>query len=83
MAIAYSYVRFSTTEQADGDSLLRQTKLSEAYAKKLKFVSDVSLKRKNDGLSSCAPSAQRTLFMQLVNQDTTVVTLADGHNCND
>jgi len=29
---AYSYVRFSSPEQATGDSLRRQTELSEQYA---------------------------------------------------
>ena len=34
MPRCYSYIRFSTPEQALGDSLRRQTEMSEQYAKK-------------------------------------------------
>ncbi|ALV07308.1 recombinase family protein [Roseateles depolymerans] len=34
MPTAYSYVRFSSAKQADGDSLRRQTEITEAYARK-------------------------------------------------
>lgn len=34
MAIAYSYIRFSSVKQAGGDSLRRQTEMAEVYAKK-------------------------------------------------
>ncbi len=52
MARAYSYIRFSTPEQAEGDSLRRQTELSEEYAKKHKLVFDRSLNLKDEGLSA-------------------------------
>jgi DNA invertase Pin-like site-specific DNA recombinase len=41
--IAFSYVRFSTAEQAKGDSLRRQLKMSRDYAAKNGFVLDESL----------------------------------------
>ena len=41
---AYSYVRFSTAEQARGDSLRRQPDLSKAYALQNGFTLDESLK---------------------------------------
>ena len=52
MARAYSYIRFSTPEQAEGDSLRRQTELSESYAKRHKLVFDRSLNLKDEGLSA-------------------------------
>jgi DNA invertase Pin-like site-specific DNA recombinase len=59
MARAYSYIRFSTPEQAEGDSLRRQTELSEEYAKKHKLVFDRSLNLKDEGLSAFS-GANRT-----------------------
>ena len=50
--MAYSYIRFSTPEQIKGDSLRRQTELSEQYAKKHGFVLDDSLKLQDLGLSA-------------------------------
>ena len=41
---AYSYVRFSTPEQAKGNSLKRQTEAAEEYAKEHGFELDVSLR---------------------------------------
>jgi DNA invertase Pin-like site-specific DNA recombinase len=41
---AYSYVRFSTPEQAKGDSLRRQVELSERYAREHGLVLDDRLK---------------------------------------
>ena len=52
MARAYSYIRFSTPEQAEGDSFRRQTELSEEYAKKHKLVFDRSLDLHDKGLSA-------------------------------
>lgn len=52
MARAYSYIRFSTPEQAEGDSFRRQTELSEEYAKKRKLVFDRSLDLHDKGLSA-------------------------------
>jgi hypothetical protein len=40
---AYSYIRFSTPEQAAGDSFRRQTELSTHYAKDHGLVLDTSL----------------------------------------
>ena len=52
MPRAYSYIRFSTPEQAAGDSLRRQTELSENYAEKHKLVFDKSLDLHDKGLSA-------------------------------
>ena len=52
MARAYSYIRFSTPEQAEGDSLRRQAELSEDYALKHKLVFDRSLNLRDEGLSA-------------------------------
>src|ERR1017187_2160536 len=52
MARAYSYIRFSTPEQAEGDSFRRQTELSEEYALKHKLVFDRSLNLRDEGLSA-------------------------------
>jgi DNA invertase Pin-like site-specific DNA recombinase len=41
--IAYSYIRFSRPEQADGDSLRRQTERAEAYCKRKGLTLDTSL----------------------------------------
>jgi DNA invertase Pin-like site-specific DNA recombinase len=49
---AYSYIRFSTPEQLKGDSLRRQTDLSEQYAKQHGLVLDNSLKLQDLGLSA-------------------------------
>jgi DNA invertase Pin-like site-specific DNA recombinase len=51
MPIAYSYVRFSTPEQAKGDSLRRQLQLSEAYAQKHSLTLDTKLKLHDLGRS--------------------------------
>ena len=52
MARAYSYIRFSTPEQAEGDSFRRQTELSEEYAKEHKLIFDRSLNLRDEGLSA-------------------------------
>lgn len=52
MARAYSYLRFSTPEQVEGDFLRRQAELSEDYAPKHKLVFDQSLKLRDEGLSA-------------------------------
>lgn len=51
MARAYSYVRFSTPEQARGDSLRRQLELSAAYAEKRGLILDDTLTLRDEGLS--------------------------------
>jgi len=49
---AYSYVRFSTPEQANGDSLRRQAAASEEYATKNGLVLDTVLKMRDCGVSA-------------------------------
>lgn len=49
--LAYSYVRFSTPEQAKGDSLRRQLKLSSDYAAKHGLILDTRLKLRDLGVS--------------------------------
>ncbi|MFO0849564.1 MAG: recombinase family protein [Gemmataceae bacterium] len=51
-AIAYSYVRFSTLEQAKGDSLRRQAELRDAWLKKSGAVLDTSLTLRDEGVSA-------------------------------
>lgn len=48
----YSYIRFSTPEQMKGDSLRRQIKMSEDYAKEKGLVLDDRLKLRDEGLSA-------------------------------
>jgi DNA invertase Pin-like site-specific DNA recombinase len=50
--VAYSYIRFSTSEQKKGDSLRRQTELSESYAVKHGLTLDNSLHLHDLGLSA-------------------------------
>lgn len=47
----YSYLRFSSPEQATGDSIRRQTALAEKWAEKHGVVLDDSLKMEDHGLS--------------------------------
>jgi DNA invertase Pin-like site-specific DNA recombinase len=49
---AYSYVRFSTVQQAEGGSLSRQTALSQAYCKRKKLHLDDSLTLCDLGVSA-------------------------------
>ena len=49
---AYSYIRFSSPEQARGDSLRRQVEASEEYAKQNGLTLDNSLKLTDRGLSA-------------------------------
>ena len=51
MPRAYSYIRFSTPEQAKGDSLRRQMEMSAKYAEENGLVLDTSLKLFDQGLS--------------------------------
>ena len=50
--IAYSYLRFSTPEQAKGDSRRRQTQLAEDYARKNGLLLDKSLNFRDLGVSA-------------------------------
>ncbi|MGA2226779.1 MAG: recombinase family protein, partial [Syntrophobacteraceae bacterium] len=49
---AYSYLRFSRPEQEDGDSIRRQTEISEEWARSHDHVLDGSLKMEDHGLSA-------------------------------
>ena len=51
MPKAYSYIRFSTPEQAKGDSFRRQTEASRKYAEDHGLVLDTSLNLFDQGLS--------------------------------
>ena len=53
MPLAYSYIRFSTKEQAKGHSLKRQTELREAYlSKRPDLTLDTSLTLEDLGVSA-------------------------------
>jgi len=52
MPTAYSYLRFSTPEQAKGDSSRRQTDLAERYAAKHGLTLDTSLRMTDEGVSA-------------------------------
>lgn len=52
LKIAYSYLRFSTSEQLKGDSLRRQIERSEAYAREHNLQIDHSLKLQDLGISA-------------------------------
>ena len=52
MPKAYSYLRFSTPEQAQGDSYRRQTVLAEAYAQQHGLELDTSLRFTDEGISA-------------------------------
>lgn len=52
MTKAYSYIRFSTPEQSKGDSLRRQTELSEKYALANNLELDKTLKLTDLGVSA-------------------------------
>jgi DNA invertase Pin-like site-specific DNA recombinase len=49
---AYSYVRFSTPEQAHGDSLRRQTEAARAYAARQGLELDDQLTLRDEGISA-------------------------------
>jgi DNA invertase Pin-like site-specific DNA recombinase len=49
---AYSYIRFSTTEQLKGDSLRRQLSQSKEYCQCNGFVLDVALTLRDMGVSA-------------------------------
>lgn len=52
MIKAYSYIRFSSTRQMRGDSLRRQTELSEQYAKEHNLELDQNFNLRDLGLSA-------------------------------
>src|SRR3954451_1430087 len=49
---AYSYKRFSTPAQAEGDSLRRQTAMAQAWADRVGVPLDTELKLTDEGLSA-------------------------------
>jgi DNA invertase Pin-like site-specific DNA recombinase len=51
-AIAYSYIRFSSTAQADGDSLRRQTEGAESLCKRKGWTLDTAFSVKDLGVSA-------------------------------
>lgn len=51
MDVAYSYMRFSTTEQRKGDSVRRQTALRDAFVERYKLRLDTSLTFVDAGVS--------------------------------
>lgn len=51
MPIAYSYTRFSTPEQAEGDSARRQIELAEVYAVEHGLELDTTLRLRDEGVS--------------------------------
>ena len=51
-AIAYSYLRFSTAEQAGGDSRRRQMAMAEKYATEHHLRLDLSLSFRDLGVSA-------------------------------
>ncbi len=68
---AYSYIRFSTPEQAKGASLARQRRLTREYVKKHDLVLDRKLTFKDLGLSAFTqqnlePGAELRRFIDLV-----------------
>jgi DNA invertase Pin-like site-specific DNA recombinase len=50
--VAYSYIRFSSREQARGDSLRRQADLAEAYCQRHGWTLDASLTLRDLGVSA-------------------------------
>src|SRR5262245_10427860 len=61
MKTAYSYVRFSSPEQAKGNSLARQIEASEAFAKQQGWKLDSSLSLRDLGRSAFTPGKQIAL----------------------
>ena len=49
---AYSYVRFSSPAQADGDSIRRQNELRDQWVKRAGVLLDTSLTLRDDGVSA-------------------------------
>ncbi len=52
MPTAFSYIRFSTPEQSKGDSLRRQTELTEAYCRQHNLTLDTSITLRDLGVSA-------------------------------
>jgi DNA invertase Pin-like site-specific DNA recombinase len=52
MATAYSYLRFSSPQQAKGDSVRRQTEATAAWCERNKVALDTSLSLRDEGVSA-------------------------------
>src|SRR5262245_51402531 len=52
MPVAYSYLRFSSPEQARGDSVRRQTEATAAWCKRNGVTLDQSLSLRDEGVSA-------------------------------
>src|SRR5437867_425154 len=50
--VAYSYIRFSSRQQAEGDSLRRQTEKAEDYCQRKGWTLDASLTLRDLGVSA-------------------------------
>ena len=53
MAIAYSYIRFSTAQQMEADSLRRRAERALKYAQRHGLALDIELNMKDLGVSAC------------------------------
>lgn len=51
-SLAYSYVRFSSSKQSEGDSLRRQAELRDAWLARNNVVLDTSLSLRDEGVSA-------------------------------
>ena len=58
--LAYSYIRFSSPEQARGDSLRRQTELRNAWLEKSGVFLDTGLTLRDEGVSAYSGTTGRT-----------------------
>lgn len=74
-ATAYSYIRFSSLKQSEGDSVRRQTELREAWLFKSGAVLDTSFTLKDEGVSAFAGKHRQNpdrhalaMFLELVNR---------------
>src|SRR5215471_18471211 len=72
---AYSYIRFSSPEQAKGDSIRRQESLRDAWLAKTGAVLDTSLSLRDEGVSAFAGAHRQNAdrhalaaFLELVKQ---------------
>lgn len=68
---AYSYLRFSTPEQMQGDSFRRQTALAESYSNQHGLILDTSLTFQDAGVSAfrgrnAGPDGQLGAFLEAV-----------------
>lgn len=73
VAVAYSYLRFSSTQQSHGDSIRRQTELRDAWLAKHRVTLDTSISLRDEGKSAFTGEHRRNpdrhalaAFLQLV-----------------